>query len=133
MKHYVLDAHALLAYLEGEEGKEVVVSVLNEIADGHAEAFLCIVNWGEVWYTAFREGGEERAMLYEKTLAEMDIQVLDVDRELTLVAARFKGSHKMSYADAYAAATAKLRNAHLVTGDKEFKSVEKDIKVKWIR
>jgi hypothetical protein len=26
-----------------------------------------------------------------------------------------------------------LRNAHLVTGDKEFKSVEKDIKVKWIR
>jgi predicted nucleic acid-binding protein len=39
----------------------------------------------------------------------------------------------MSYADAYAAATAKLKNALLVTGDKEFKSVEKEIKVKWIR
>jgi predicted nucleic acid-binding protein len=129
----VLDAHALLAYLEGEEGKETVISVLDEIADGQAAAFLCVVNWGEVWYTAFREGGEDRAKLYENTLAELDIQVLDVDRNLTLAAARLKGSHKMSYADAYAAATAKLKNALLVTGDKEFKSVEKEIKVKWIR
>ncbi len=114
MKHYVLDAHSLIAYLEGEEGKETVISILDEVADGQAEAFLCVVNWGEVWYTAFREGGEERAFLYQNTLSELDIQVMDVDRELTLIAARFKGSHKMSYADAYAAATAKLKNAHLV-------------------
>ncbi len=133
MKHYVLDAHSLIAYLEGEEGKETVISILDEVADGQAEAFLCVVNWGGVWYTAFREGGEERALLYQNTLSELDIQVLDADRELTLVAARFKGSHKMSYAGAYAAATAKLKNAHLVTGDKEFKSVDKEIKVKWVR
>ncbi len=133
MKHYVLDAHSLLAYLEGEDGKEKVISVLDEVAEGDAEAFLSVVNWGEVWYIAFREGGENRAGQYQDALSELGIQVLDADQEVTLVAARFKGSHKMSHADAYAAATAKLKNAQLVTGDPEFKAVEKDIKVKWIR
>jgi len=38
----------------------------------------------------------------------------------------------MSYADCYAAALAKLRKAKLVTGDRDFKQVEGEIKVMWI-
>ena len=36
------------------------------------------------------------------------------------------------YADCFAAALAKLRNAELITGDPEFKEVEKEIKVSWL-
>ena len=39
---------------------------------------------------------------------------------------------RMSYADCFAAALAKLRKAELVTGDKEFKQVEGEVKVLWI-
>ena len=39
----------------------------------------------------------------------------------------------MSYADCFAAALAKIRNAELVTGDEEFKQVEKEIGVMWLR
>jgi len=39
---------------------------------------------------------------------------------------------KMSYADCYAAALAKLRRADLVTGDRDFKQVEGEMKVMWI-
>lgn len=38
----------------------------------------------------------------------------------------------MSYADCFAAALAKLRKAALVTGDKDFKQVEDEIKVHWV-
>ena len=51
---------------------------------------------------------------------------------LTLQAARYKAFHRISYADAFAAALARIRQAHLVTGDREFKHVEREVKITWI-
>ena len=66
----------------------------------------------------------------------MRIELVPVDaRDLELVrqAALFKATKKMSYADCFAAALAKIRNAELVTGDREFKAVENDLKkIRWI-
>jgi predicted nucleic acid-binding protein len=39
----------------------------------------------------------------------------------------------MSYADCFAAALSKQKNAELLTGDPEFKAVEKDIKIHWLK
>ena len=44
----------------------------------------------------------------------------------------FKSKYKMSYADAIAAALALHKNGHLVTGDREFKHVENDVKIVWL-
>jgi hypothetical protein len=38
----------------------------------------------------------------------------------------------MSYADAFPAALTKIKKALLVTGDKEFKTLENEIKINWI-
>jgi predicted nucleic acid-binding protein len=38
----------------------------------------------------------------------------------------------MSYADCFAAALAKLRTAELVTGDKEFRQMEEDVRILWL-
>ena len=38
----------------------------------------------------------------------------------------------MSYADCFAAALAKINNAELITGDREFKEVEGEVKVVWL-
>ncbi len=35
--------------------------------------------------------------------------------------------------DVFAAALAKVKNAELLTGDPEFKSVEKEIKISWLK
>jgi len=49
-------------------------------------------------------------------------------------AAVFKATKKMSYADCFAAALAKTRNAELLTGDSEFKVVERELKkIRWLR
>ena len=55
------------------------------------------------------------------------------DLELARQAAQFKAAHKLSLADAFAAALAKDRKAELVTGDPELKALEKVIKIVWLK
>jgi predicted nucleic acid-binding protein len=52
--------------------------------------------------------------------------------ELTRQAAAFKARGGLSYADCFAAALAKERKLELLTGDPEFKTLEKDIKISWL-
>ena len=132
MKRYVLDSYALIAYFEGEEGAETVAGIFKHALADKAEVFLCVVNWGEMYYIALREGGDDKAELYRSTLAKYPITIIEANKELTLQAARYKAFQKISYADAYAAALAKLRKAELVTGDKEFKLLEREITIHWI-
>ncbi len=132
MKRYVLDSYSLLAYAENEKGVDEVGEILKNALDDKAELFLCVINWGEMYYIALREGGKERAELYKNTFARYPITIVEANKELTLQAAQFKAFNKMSYADAYAAALAKLKKATLVTGDKEFKALENEIKINWI-
>ena len=132
MKRYVLDSYALIAYFEGEKGAETVAGIFKDALADKAEVFLCVVNWGEMYYIALREGGADKAELYKLTLAKYPITVVEANKELTIQAARYKVFHRISYADAYATALAKLRKAGLVTDDKEFKPLEKEITVRWI-
>ena len=63
------------------------------------------------------------------------IELVPVETNLQLVrqAAFYKASGKLAYADAFAAALAKLRNAELITGDHDFKAVEGEIKIGWLK
>lgn len=132
MKRYVLDCYALIAYSEAERGAETVAEILKESLAEKAEVFLNVINWGEMYYISLREGGKEKAEFYKNTLARYPINIVEANKELTLQAAHYKAFHKMSYADAFAAATAKIKKATLVTGDKEFKSIENEIKINWL-
>jgi predicted nucleic acid-binding protein len=48
-------------------------------------------------------------------------------------AADFRACHKISLDDAFAAALAKERKTELVTGDPEFRALEKEIKINWLK
>jgi len=133
MKKYVLDSFALLAYCEGETSGIEVKNILKHAAISDAEVFISVINWGEMYYIDLREGGKISAEKYRDTISKYPITIIDADQEITLSAAEYKANHKMSYADAFAAALAKSQNAHLVTGDKEFKQVEKDVKIHWLK
>jgi predicted nucleic acid-binding protein len=81
-----------------------------------------------------RHGGAGRKRLEEimHLISTLPIQLVPADLELTRQAAEFKSSKQMSYADCYAAATAKLYKAELVTGAIEFEQVKKEVKIIWI-
>src|SRR5215216_2861964 len=131
-KAYVLDTWAVIAYLEDEPSGEQVEDLIATAHEDQIPIYMSVINLGEVWYTFAREISEEEANASVKTLRDLRIQFEDANWELTQEAARFKSQHKMSYADAFAAALAKTRKADLITGDNEFKPLDGEIKISWV-
>ena len=131
-KAYVLDTWAVIAYLEDEPSGEQVEDLIATAHEEQISIYMSVVNVGEVWYTLAREVSEEEANAGVKMLSDLRIQFENVDWELTQEAARFKSQNKMSYADAFAAALAKVKKADLVTGDNEFKPLDGQIKISWV-
>ena len=133
MKSTVLDSYAVITYLQRQTGYAEVSNIFDECVAKDREVFLCIINWGEVIYHALRIGGEQKARLAEDAIRALPINLIEANKDLTLQAARLKASHRMSYADCFAAALAMKKKCELVTGDKEFKQVENELRIRWIK
>jgi predicted nucleic acid-binding protein len=131
-KAYVLDTWAVIAYLEDEPSGAQVEELIATAHEEEIPIYMSVINVGEVWHTLAREVSEEEANASVNMLSDLRIQFENADWILTQEAARFKSKNKMSYADAFAAALAKIKKADLVTGDNEFKSVESDVKISWV-
>ncbi|MCX5803910.1 MAG: type II toxin-antitoxin system VapC family toxin [Proteobacteria bacterium] len=128
----VLDAYSLIAYLEGEKGTDTMIEIFKSARDSGKNLLLSVVNWGEVYYITLREEGQKRADETSHLISTLPIEIVPVDLEITKKAAEYKATKKMSYADCFAAALAKLCKAELVTGDEDFKQVESEVKILWI-
>ena len=128
----ILDAHGLLVFLERESGFGKIESLFVDAVEKNANILMTSVNWGEVYYVILRECGKEKANEISGIVNTLPIEIIDVDRVLAMEAARFKAAKRMSYADCFSAALAKICKGEVVTGDKEFKSVENEIKIFWI-
>lgn len=132
----VLDSWALIAFFEDEPAAELVEKLLVKAEAGTHKLLLCVVNWGEIYYNTMRKVSQEAAEQKAKEIAGLTIEIVGVDdKNLDLVrqAATYKATRRLSYSDAFAAALAKIRNAELVTGDHEFKEVEDEIKIDWLK
>ena len=130
----VLDSWALIAFFEDEPAAEEVEKLLHQAADERHKLLLSVMNWGEVYYNTMREVSQEAAEQKAQEIASLPIDIVGMDDDLALArqAAIFKATHKMAYADCFAAALAKVKNWELLTGDPEFKEVEKEIKINWL-
>ena len=128
----VLDSWALMCYLEHEPGYEKVVDLFEKASSASKPLLMCVVNWGEVYYQIVRRLGETKAQEIERLIQSFPIMLVTADKDLTREAARFKATKRMAYADCFAAALAKLKRAELVTGDKEFRQVEGEIRLQWL-
>lgn len=129
----VLDAHALITYLEREEGFLTVLERFTQSLSGGSDTAMTVVNAGEVLYVVRRGYGDEVAEEIEKVIRTLPITLVDVDLELARLAARFKAEGGISYADCFAAALAVKEGVPVVTGDPEFRAVEGQVDVEWLR
>ena len=131
-KAMVLDSWAVLAYLEDEDSGQKVADLISDAHEHGVPLLMSVVNVGEVWYILAREVSEAEADKGVDGLRQLGIEFVDVDWRLTRQAGTYKSKNRMSYADCFAAALAKEHKAELVTGDKEFKQVESDIRIRWL-
>lgn len=132
MKSVVLDSFALLSVLFDEPGAEEVETLLSAAAAKNKLLYISAVNWAEVHYIVRRRQGQAGVDKLKEFGRNMPFEIVPVDVELAEKASEYKASCRMSLADSFAAALAKEKKAELVTSDPEFKSVQKEIKVRWL-
>jgi predicted nucleic acid-binding protein len=132
MKTYVLDASALVTFFEDRPGAAKVEELLAKAAEAKRPLWMSVVNWGEVYYAVWRARGPQVADAKLREMAQLPLQIVDVDMELTKLAARLKALHHLPYADCFAAALTLTRKAALVTSDKEFECVAHALKILWV-
>ena len=133
---YVLDSFAVIAFLNNEEGSDKVEKLLKDASKGVIKIFMHAINLGEVFYTVFRESGEMQALNVYGKVRQFPVEfVEDLSEPFLLSTAKIKGSYPISYADAFAVATAIEKTGIIVTGDPELKRVEMDkiVEILWIK
>jgi uncharacterized protein len=129
----VLDSFALMAYFRDEAGADKIEGLLHKAATRHEALHMTEVNYAEVQYIIKRRNGVAGWEAAAASLVSLPITFHPVTRELANIAAQFKAAHRISLADAFAAALAKHRKCELVTGDPEFKAIEGELKIAWLK
>ncbi len=132
MKNILFDSYAILKFYQDEDGADKVEELLIASRRGDFKAFMSEINLGEVHYMTIRRLGLEPAKEYLEQFFELSIQVVAPSWDIILSASEIKAEYAISYADCFAVATARKCEATVITGDPEFKKVERLVKIKWI-
>ena len=124
----VFDTEVLLAFYLGEPGGKEVEKRLVKITKGEIRGYMNIINLTELYYILYRRSpalAEEK----ERNLRGYGLEIVPVDDNvLWKEAAKTKGRHALSLADAFAVATTKVKKANLLVGrDAEFNDVDVSI------
>lgn len=130
--HRVLDSWALLAWLLDQPASAPVQSLLERAERGEISLSMSWLNAGEVYYMVARKLGADQAEVFLTRLPSLPLRLQLPDAADVLSAAKLKAKHRISYADAFAAALALRDSAALVTGDPELRTLSETIAVEWI-
>jgi len=132
---FVLDSYAVIGYLEDESFSDQIQHALTQAKNGTVRLYFHAIHIGEVYYITLREQGQSLADLAYARIKALPMKLIDrIDEELLLTAASLKARYPISYADSFAGALAMITNCPLLTGDPEFRSLEKQgiISIEWL-
>jgi predicted nucleic acid-binding protein len=131
-KAYVLDANAILDFVESGQGSKNVERLLNEALRQQSLVLVSVVNWGEVFCLLWNRRGPEGARQTMARLKLLPLELIPVDEMQAFKAGEIKALHKLSFVDGFAAALAEIRGAALVTGDRDFERLGRRVQVVWL-
>ncbi len=129
-KKSLIDSFALLAYLKQESNYQKVEDLLSL---KEPQLLMNDINIGEVFYILARERGMDQAEYFIHVILT-NLPITKIGNTFTDVidAAKIKTQYPISYADCFAVATALREKAVIITGDPDFKHVEKIVTIDWI-
>lgn len=122
-----------MTYLRREPGHQLVRSLLAETLQREHEAYLSVINLGELYYMSYRKGSPAQAESAVRFVRRTRIQIAPATDGRVMRAARLKATISLSYADAFAASLAQELKATLVTGDAEYKPLASSLSIRWLR
>lgn len=134
MERYVLDSYAVLAYLNDEPAAQDIEEILRLAANGGVKIYMSWINLGEVYYRLQRVHNRQISRKAVEIIKAWPVELLPAEEQLTLLAGDIKARYRLSYADAFAAATAVSTDGIVLTGDQEFRPLETHvIKIRWLK
>jgi len=132
MNSILFDSFAMLRFFYQEPGAGRVRELLKEAMQNEVPRLISAINVGEIIYIVQRRSGEKTKLQTLVKLKSLGFTILTCPNELIFRAAELKARFAISYADAFAVASAIEYNATVVTGDPEFRQVEHLVKILWV-
>lgn len=132
MTKLLFDSFALLRFFQKEPGGEKVRELLRSSLAADSPRLINAINLGELIYIVQRCCGEQKKLEMLAHVYRLGFTILPCPNELIFRAAELKARYPISYADAFALASAIEHSAALVTGDPEFRRVERLVEIIWI-
>ncbi len=120
---FALDTSAWIALDEAEPGAQEVEGILTEAWLEHAEVHASFVTLTELEYIRTQERDAQQAAELLAWVRKQPVRWHHSDDALCSEAAKLKAGHKLSFADAFVAATAKRLGAVLVHKDPELNTL----------
>ncbi|MCL2721139.1 MAG: PIN domain-containing protein [Treponema sp.] len=134
--HYILDACALLAFLNDEEGADTIEEIIKQ-SSNNVSISMSIINLLEVYYGELRDRNSDIAQIVLDMVQHYSIKIVStISDQVFLEAARLKSEYKVSLADCIGIATAIELGGQFVTSDHhELEAVTKkeNISIYWFR
>jgi predicted nucleic acid-binding protein len=125
----VLDTSAWIALDEREPGADEVEALLADAWLGQTEVHASFATLTELEYIRTQERDAQQAAELLAFAKAQQVHWHHSDDALCSAAAKLKAAHKVSFADAFVAATAQRLNATLVHKDPEFEALAGVIKL----
>ena len=125
----VLDTSAFLTLTGDEPGADTVQKFITDALAGVIDLHASFVSLTEIEYITRQKEGEETARERLADIKALAIQWHHSDDALCSSAAKLKAAHKVSFADAFVAATALRLHATLVHKDPEFDALQGILKL----
>ena len=126
---YVMDSHAILAFIQEEPGHDYVENLLRKAANGHLELHISVINLAEVQYKIIRRDEDPTTEL--TAIEAFPLTVAPADPHIPQVV-QLKARYPISLADCFAVALAQDLDCPVVTGDPEFRKLEGVVAVQWL-
>lgn len=124
-KRYILDTSAVIAQLANEPGA-------NKMARIKSQSYLPFIALSELYYVIWNKNGRAEADRYYGIVKGWGMPILQPNERIILNAGRFKALYRIGIADSYIAAFALDNNAYLVTKDRDYRKLEKEILIYWL-
>jgi ribonuclease VapC len=128
----LLDSYAALTFLKQEPKFNVIKDLLRSARKGHVILLMNQINAGEVFYQVAKQDLSPDLDRFWTWFLQLPITFVSNDFDLVIEAARIKARYPIAYADAFAVATAQREEAIIITGDPDFKHVERIVKIEWL-
>jgi predicted nucleic acid-binding protein len=126
---FLLDTSAVLTYFDDEEGADRVGHLLAMAGHRRIDLYASFVSLIELRYILMQEKDEASADYAVGLFKSWPLELAYPNEVQSLLAARFKATHRVSLADAIIAAQAFHLHACLVHKDPEFDSLAGEVKL----